>query len=63
MLLTSKGKTNTQELITSSIQALAQALESGHSEVLSSYLKAMGRFWMLNSLVSSMMTMRCSSGM
>jgi antirestriction protein ArdC len=44
MLLTSKGKTNTQELITSSIQALAQALESGHSEVLSSYLKAMGRF-------------------
>ena len=44
MLLTSKGKTNTQELITSSIQALAQALEAGHSEVLSSYLKAMGRF-------------------
>jgi antirestriction protein ArdC len=47
MLLTSKGKTNTstaQELITSSIGALVQALEAGHSNVLSSYLKAMGKF-------------------
>jgi len=44
MLLTSKGKTNIQELITSSIQTLIQALESGHSEVLSAYLRAMGRF-------------------
>lgn len=44
MLLTNKGKTNAQELITSSIQALVQALESRHSEVLSSYLKAMGKF-------------------
>ena len=40
----SNGKTNTQELVTSSIQALAQALESGHSDALSSYLKAMGKF-------------------
>lgn len=47
MLLTSKGKSNTstaQELISSSIQALVQALEAGHSNVLSSYLKAMGKF-------------------
>ena len=47
MLLTSKGKSNTstaQELISSSIQALVQALEAGHSDTLSSYLKAMGKF-------------------
>jgi N-terminal domain of anti-restriction factor ArdC len=47
MLLTSKGKTNTstaQELIASSINALGQALEAGHSDILSSYLKAMGKF-------------------
>ncbi len=45
MLLTGKGKTNgTQELVEASINALIHALESGHSEVLSSYLKAMGKF-------------------
>lgn len=47
MLLTSKGKSNTstaQELIASSINTLVQALEAGHSNVLSSYLKAMGKF-------------------
>jgi hypothetical protein len=47
MLLTSKGKSNTrtaQELIASSIDTLVQALEAGHSDILSSYLKAMGRF-------------------
>jgi hypothetical protein len=47
MLLTSKGKSNTstaQELITSSINTLVQALEAGHSEALSAYLAAMGRF-------------------
>ena len=45
MLLTSKGKTTgTQELIQAGINALVTALESGHSEVLTSYLKAMARF-------------------
>ncbi len=45
MLLTAKGKTKgTQELIQASVDVLVKALESGHSEVLSSYLKAMGKF-------------------
>lgn len=47
MLLTSKGKSNTstaQELITSSMNALVQALEAGHSEALSAYLSAMSHF-------------------
>jgi len=45
MLLTSKGKAkDTQELVEASIKVLVHALESGHSEVLSSYLKAMGKF-------------------
>jgi len=45
MLVTSKGKTeSTQELVNASIQVLIDALESGHSEVLTSYLKAMAKF-------------------
>src|SRR5438132_11991603 len=45
MLVTGKGKPkNTQELISASIEALIGALESGHSEVLTSYLNAMERF-------------------
>lgn len=45
MLITNKGKAkNTQELITASVQILIEALESGHSEVLTQYLKAMARF-------------------
>src|SRR5437868_11828490 len=45
MLVTGKGKAkNTQELITASVQILTEALESGHSEVLTQYLKAMARF-------------------
>lgn len=45
MLVTSKGKTeSTQELVNASIQVLIDALESGHSEVLASYLKAMAKF-------------------
>ncbi len=45
MLVTGKGKAkNTQELITASVQILIEALESGHSEVLAQYLKAMARF-------------------
>jgi len=45
MLSTSKGKTKgTQELIQASIDVLVKALESGHSEILSTYLKAMGKF-------------------
>jgi len=45
MLVTGKGKAkNTQELITASVQILIEALESGHSEVLTQYLKAMARF-------------------
>ena len=45
MLVTGKGKAkNTQELISASIEALIGALESGHSEVLTSYLNAMARF-------------------
>jgi len=45
MLITSKGKAkNTQELISASVQILIEALESGHSEVLTQYLKAMARF-------------------
>jgi hypothetical protein len=39
----SKGKT-TQELVTASIESLVRALEAGHSEALSSYLKAMAHF-------------------
>ncbi|HET6842572.1 MAG TPA: ArdC-like ssDNA-binding domain-containing protein [Candidatus Angelobacter sp.] len=39
----SKGKT-TQELVTASIESLVKALESGHSEALSSYLQAMAHF-------------------
>jgi antirestriction protein ArdC len=45
MLVTSKGKTeSTQELVKASIQVLIDALESGHSEVLTSYLNAMAKF-------------------
>lgn len=45
MLVTGKGKAkNTQELISASVQILTDALESGHSEVLTQYLKAMARF-------------------
>jgi len=45
MLVTSKGKTqSTQELVKSSVDVLVKALESGHSEVLSSYLRAMAKF-------------------
>lgn len=45
MLVTSKGKTeSTQELVNASIQVLIDALESGHSEVLTSYLTAMAKF-------------------
>jgi hypothetical protein len=45
MLVTGKGKAkNTQELISASIEALIGALESVHSEVLTSYLNAMARF-------------------
>jgi hypothetical protein len=44
MLSTSNGKPNHQDLIQSSIQALAQALEAGQSDALSSYLRAMGKF-------------------
>ena len=45
MLVTSKGKTaSTQELVNASIQVLIEALESGHSEVLTSYLTAMAKF-------------------
>lgn len=45
MLVTSKGKTqSTHELVKASVDALVKALESGHSEVLSSYLKAMAKF-------------------
>src|SRR5205085_2823786 len=45
MLVTSKRKTeSTQELVNASIQVLIDALESGHSEVLTSYLKAMAKF-------------------
>lgn len=45
MLVTGKGKApNTQALIASSIEVLIQALESGHSEALTTYLNAMARF-------------------
>jgi antirestriction protein ArdC len=45
MLVTSKGKTESiKELVNASIQVLISALESGHSEVLSAYLKAIAKF-------------------
>jgi hypothetical protein len=45
MLVTGKGKAkDTQEFITASVEALIGALESGHSEVLTSYLNEMARF-------------------
>ncbi len=45
MLVTRKNKaTSTQELISASVQALTEALESGHSEVLTDYLNAMAKF-------------------
>src|SRR5437868_5973224 len=45
MLVTSKGKAKTtKELIDASIGVLIDALESGHSEVLTSYLSAMAKF-------------------
>jgi hypothetical protein len=45
MLVTSKGKAkNTQELVAASVQILIEALEAGHSEVLTQYLTAMARF-------------------
>jgi hypothetical protein len=45
MLLAGKSKAKTtQELVQHSIDSLIEALETGHSDVLSSYLKAMGKF-------------------
>ena len=45
MLVTSKGKARTtKELIDASIGVLIDALESGHSEVLTAYLSAMAKF-------------------
>jgi antirestriction protein ArdC len=45
MLVTSKGKAKTtKELIDASIGVLIDALESGHSEVLTAYLSAMAKF-------------------
>jgi len=45
MLLSSKSKPkNSQELIQLSLDTLVKTLESGHSEILSSYLKAMAKF-------------------
>jgi hypothetical protein len=45
MQFSGKDKTKgTQELIQASMDVLVKALEAGHSEALSSYLKAMGRF-------------------
>src|SRR5437660_8604970 len=45
MLVTSKGKAKTtKELIDASIGVLIDALESGHSEVLTAYLSAMATF-------------------
>ena len=45
MLVTSKGKARTtKELIDASIGLLIDALESGHSEVLTAYLSAMAKF-------------------
>ena len=45
MLVTSKGKAKTtKELIEASIGVLIDALESGHSEVLTAYLSAMAKF-------------------
>ena len=45
MLVTSKGKAKTtKELIDASVGVLIDALEAGHSEVLTSYLSAMAQF-------------------
>jgi len=45
MLVTSRSKTqNTREIVKASVDLLVEALEAGHSEVLSSYLKAMAKF-------------------
>ncbi len=45
MLFGNKSKTtSTQELVQASLDTLVKALESGHSEALSSYLKAMAYF-------------------
>jgi len=45
MLLKDSSRTkNNQELVKASIDALVKALESGHSEALSSYLTAMAQF-------------------
>jgi hypothetical protein len=45
MLVTSKGKAKTtKELIDASIGVLIDALESGHSQVLTAYLSAMAKF-------------------
>jgi len=45
MLVTSKGKAKTtKELIDASIGVLIEALESGHSEVLTAYLFTMAKF-------------------
>ncbi len=45
MLVTSKGKAqSTEELVKASVQTLVQALEAGHSEALTQYLRAMARF-------------------
>lgn len=44
MLVTSKGKAKTtKELIDARIGALVDALESGHSDVLTAYLSAMAK--------------------
>jgi hypothetical protein len=45
MLVTSKGKAkSTQELINASMDTLIGELESGHSDALTAYLKAMAKF-------------------
>jgi hypothetical protein len=45
MFVTSKGKAkSTQELVSASVEILIEALEAGHSEVLTQYLTAMARF-------------------
>jgi hypothetical protein len=45
MLVTNKDKSQTtQDLVKASIQTLVDALESGHSDAVMAYLKAMARF-------------------
>ncbi len=45
MLVTGKSKTqSTREIVKASVDVLVEALEAGHSEVLSAYLKAIAKF-------------------